>query len=131
MALVAAVGLGVFFISHDRARMVGAGMFGFASAFAFVLNLVLPPLLAETSGDVHRISAGMFTIGYGLALPGSAGRQGGLVPDRHRGGVARAGCDRRALPVARAVGIEIAAPNSEGFAAGYLLRGFRRTPSAP
>jgi hypothetical protein len=65
MALLAAVGLGVFIIPHDWARMVGAGMFGFASAFAFVLNLVLPPLLAETSGDVHRISAGMFTIGYG------------------------------------------------------------------
>jgi hypothetical protein len=51
MALLAVVGLGVFFIPHDWARMVGAGMFGFASAFAFVLNLVLPPLLAETSGD--------------------------------------------------------------------------------
>ena len=47
MALLAAVELGVFFILHDWARMVGAGMFGFASAFAFVMNLVLPPLLAN------------------------------------------------------------------------------------
>jgi CP family cyanate transporter-like MFS transporter len=68
MALCAAAGLGVFFIPHDWARMVGAGMLGFASAFAFVLNLVFPPLLAETPGDVHRISAGMFTIGYGMAF---------------------------------------------------------------
>ncbi len=68
MALLAAVGLGVFFISHDWARMIGAGMLGFAAAFSFVLSLAFPPLLAETPGDVHRISAGMFTIGYGLAF---------------------------------------------------------------
>jgi MFS transporter, CP family, cyanate transporter len=68
MALFAAVGLGVFFIPHDWARIVGAGTLGFAAAFAFVLSLVFPPLLAETPGDVHRISAGMFTIGYGMAF---------------------------------------------------------------
>jgi len=68
MALLAAVGLGVFFIPHDWARMAGAGMLGFSAAFAFVLSLAFPPLLAETPGDVHRISAGMFTIGYGLAF---------------------------------------------------------------
>ncbi|MGH7914898.1 MAG: CynX/NimT family MFS transporter [Candidatus Binataceae bacterium] len=68
MALLAVAGLGVFFIPHDWARMAGAGMIGFASAFAFVLNLAFPPLLAETPGDVHRISAGMFTIGYSLAF---------------------------------------------------------------
>ncbi len=68
MALLAAVGLGVFFIPHDWARMIGAGMLGFAAAFSFVLSLAFPPLLAETPGDVHRISAGMFTIGYGLAF---------------------------------------------------------------
>jgi CP family cyanate transporter-like MFS transporter len=68
MTLFAAVGLGVFFIPHDWARMAGAAMLGFAAAFAFVLSLVFPPLLAETPGDVHRISAGMFTIGYGMAF---------------------------------------------------------------
>jgi MFS transporter, CP family, cyanate transporter len=68
MALCAAVGLGVFFIPQDWARMAGAAMLGFAAAFAFVLSLVFPPLLAETPGDVHRISAGMFTIGYGMAF---------------------------------------------------------------
>ena len=68
MALFAVVGLVVFFIPHDWARLAGAGILGFASAFSFVLNLAFPPLLAETPGDVHRISAGMFTIGYGLAF---------------------------------------------------------------
>jgi CP family cyanate transporter-like MFS transporter len=68
MALLAAAGLGVFFIPHDWARMVGAGLLGFAAAFGFVLSLAFPPLLAETPGDVHRISAGMFTIGYGMAF---------------------------------------------------------------
>ena len=68
MALLAAAGLGVFFIPHDWARMVGAGVLGFAAAFGFVLSLAFPPMLAETPGDVHRISAGMFTIGYGMAF---------------------------------------------------------------
>jgi CP family cyanate transporter-like MFS transporter len=68
MALCAAAGLGVFFIPYDWTRMLGAATLGFASAFAFVLSLVFPPLLAETPGDVHRISAGMFTIGYGMAF---------------------------------------------------------------
>jgi len=48
--------------------LVGAGILGFSSAFAFVLNLAFPALLAERSGDVHRISAGMFTIGYGMGF---------------------------------------------------------------
>ena len=67
MALFAAVALSIFFIPHDWARPIGAGMLGFAAAFAFVLSLVFPPLLAETPGDVRRISAGMFTISYGMA----------------------------------------------------------------
>ncbi|HTQ24688.1 MAG TPA: MFS transporter [Candidatus Binataceae bacterium] len=68
MAILASVGLGVFFIPHDWSRMAGAAILGFAAAFAFVLSLAFPPLLAETPGDVHRISAGMFTIGYGMAF---------------------------------------------------------------
>jgi MFS transporter, CP family, cyanate transporter len=68
MALATAVGLGVFFIPHDWARLAGAAILGFSSAFAFVLILVFPPLLSERSADVHRISAGMFTIGYAMAF---------------------------------------------------------------
>lgn len=68
MAFVAAGGLALFFVPLDWTRLAGAAMMGFAAAFGFVLNLALPPLLAETPADVYRISAGMFTIGYGLAF---------------------------------------------------------------
>jgi CP family cyanate transporter-like MFS transporter len=68
MAVVTAAGLGVFFIPHDWARIAGAALLGFSSAMCFVLNLVFPPLLAERPADVHRVSAGMFTIGYGMAF---------------------------------------------------------------
>ncbi|HTY54669.1 MAG TPA: MFS transporter [Candidatus Binataceae bacterium] len=78
--LLAAAGLAVFFVPHEWARLSGAGILGFAAAFAFILNLALPAVLAEHSEDVHRISAGMFTIGYGMGflLP----LLGGTVWDR-------------------------------------------------
>jgi MFS family permease len=46
-----------------------AGVMGFASAFALVLTLALPPLLAP-HGDVHRFSAGIFVIVYGFSFAG-------------------------------------------------------------
>ncbi len=46
-----------------------AGLLGFASALQFILGLTLPPLLAA-AGDVHRLSAAMFSIGYTLAFVG-------------------------------------------------------------
>jgi len=46
-----------------------AGMLGFTGAFIFVLNLALPPLLAEPH-DVHRLSAGIFSISYTCAFVG-------------------------------------------------------------
>lgn len=45
----------------------GAALIGFSTAFALILTLALAPLLAGP-GDVHRMSAGMFTIGYTLAF---------------------------------------------------------------
>lgn len=50
--------------------LVWAGACGFASALVFVLSLALPPLIAET-GDVHRLSAAMFTLSYTCAGIGS------------------------------------------------------------
>jgi CP family cyanate transporter-like MFS transporter len=47
-----------------------AGGLGFATALIFVLSLALPPILAE-EGDVHRLSAAMFTISYACPLIGS------------------------------------------------------------
>ncbi len=40
-----------------------AALLGFAGASIFVLNLALPPLLAAPQ-DVHRLSAGIFSISY-------------------------------------------------------------------
>jgi CP family cyanate transporter-like MFS transporter len=40
-----------------------AGILGFAAGLVFVLSLALPPLLSA-AGDVHRLSAAMFTITY-------------------------------------------------------------------
>jgi MFS transporter, CP family, cyanate transporter len=46
-----------------------AGLLGFSGAFIFVLNLALPPLLAAPE-DVHRLSAGIFSISYTCAFVG-------------------------------------------------------------
>ena len=45
----------------------GAALLGFASASVLVLMLALPPLLSQPD-DVHRLSAGMFTISYSCAV---------------------------------------------------------------
>ena len=45
----------------------GAAMLGFAAAAILVLMLALPPLLSPPD-DVHRMSAGMFTISYSCAV---------------------------------------------------------------
>ena len=42
-------------------------MLGFATALAFIVTLTLPPRLAA-AGDVHRMSAAVFTIQYGTAF---------------------------------------------------------------
>jgi MFS transporter, CP family, cyanate transporter len=68
MGLVAGLGLAIFFIPHDWSRLLGASILGFSSAFVFILNLAFPPLLARDADEVHRMSAGMFTIGYGLTF---------------------------------------------------------------
>lgn len=47
--------------------VVGAGIAGFFAAAIFVLALALPPLISAPD-DVHRVSAGMFTISYSCAV---------------------------------------------------------------
>jgi CP family cyanate transporter-like MFS transporter len=49
--------------------VVWAAVVGFAAALALVLTLALPPLLAA-AGDVHRFSAGVFSIIYGFSFIG-------------------------------------------------------------
>jgi CP family cyanate transporter-like MFS transporter len=45
----------------------GAALVGFSLAITFVVTLALPPLLSPP-GDVHRMSAGMFTVSFTCAV---------------------------------------------------------------
>jgi CP family cyanate transporter-like MFS transporter len=64
--LCAAAILGIMF--GNAVVIVGsAALIGFADAAVLVLILALPPLLSEPD-DVHRMSAGMFTISYSCAV---------------------------------------------------------------
>jgi CP family cyanate transporter-like MFS transporter len=60
----------VGFIATDPSLAVlWSGLLGFTGAFIFILNLALPPLLAAPN-DVHRLSAGIFSISYSCAFLG-------------------------------------------------------------
>lgn len=56
-------GLGLLLLPIAWLQIAGAGILGFAAAFGLILTLALPPMLTEAH-DVHRLSAGMFAIGY-------------------------------------------------------------------
>jgi CP family cyanate transporter-like MFS transporter len=47
--------------------VVGAAIWGCAGAAVLVLVLALPPLIAAPE-DVHRVTAGVFTISYSCAV---------------------------------------------------------------
>jgi CP family cyanate transporter-like MFS transporter len=47
--------------------VVGCAVWGCAGAAVLVLALALPPLIAPAE-DVHRVTAGMFTISYSCAV---------------------------------------------------------------
>lgn len=67
-SLTAALGgLALMLVPASSAIIMGAGFVGFCGAFQLILVLALPPLLAP-AGDIHRLSAGMFAIGYGLSF---------------------------------------------------------------
>jgi MFS transporter, CP family, cyanate transporter len=67
MGLIGLAGLAALFAPHPVLVVTGAAAIGFSAAFVLILTLALPPLLAAP-GDVHRLSAGMFSIGYSLAF---------------------------------------------------------------
>jgi MFS transporter, CP family, cyanate transporter len=50
--------------------VVAAGVLGFLGAYILVLSFALPAVLAR-AGDVSRLSAGVFTISYGIAFVAS------------------------------------------------------------
>lgn len=70
MPLLTAASLFGIFSPWTWLIVAGAGATGFFGAFVLILTLALPPQLAPAD-DVHRLSAGMFTIGYLLtcAIP--------------------------------------------------------------
>ncbi|MGH7115159.1 MAG: CynX/NimT family MFS transporter [Stellaceae bacterium] len=66
MQVLALLGLAALVAGQPWAVAAGAGIIGFCGAFTLVVTLALPPQIAR-SGDVHRLSAGMFAIGYSLS----------------------------------------------------------------
>jgi CP family cyanate transporter-like MFS transporter len=63
LSLVSLGALGMLLLPIPWVQVLGAGILGFAAAFGLILTLALPPVLAPAA-DVHRLSAGMFAIGY-------------------------------------------------------------------
>ena len=66
-ALLGLASLGALLTGLPVAMITGAAIIGIAAAFVLILTLALPPLLAPPE-DVHRLSAGVLTISYGLAF---------------------------------------------------------------
>jgi CP family cyanate transporter-like MFS transporter len=63
IALTAFVGLACVLTPLGATLILGSGIVGFAAAFLLISALALPPMMARPD-DVHRLSAGMFAIGY-------------------------------------------------------------------
>lgn len=66
MQIVGLFGIGTFLMALPWTAVLGAGVIGFCCAFTLIVTLALPPQMVST-GDVHRLSAGMFAIGYSLS----------------------------------------------------------------
>ncbi len=64
--LMAVAQLGIVF-TPGAGVVIWAFVLGFAAALAFIVALTLPPKLAA-AGDVHRMSAAVFTLQYGAAF---------------------------------------------------------------
>lgn len=58
--------LGILF-GNGPVIVFSAGLLGFASAAILIFMLALPPLLSPAD-DIHRMTAGMFTISYSCAV---------------------------------------------------------------
>jgi MFS transporter, CP family, cyanate transporter len=73
--LLGILGLAGLLAGRPALAVFAAGTIGFCCAFVLILTLALPPQLAP-AGDVHRLSAGMFAIGYTLSclVPPLGGR---------------------------------------------------------
>jgi MFS transporter, CP family, cyanate transporter len=67
MGLLLMVSVASMMVGDGPMIVTGAAVLGFATAATLVLMLALPPLLSAPD-DVHRTSAGMFTISYSCAV---------------------------------------------------------------
>lgn len=65
-ALMATAQLGIV-LTPGAGVVAWALMLGFAAALAFIVVLTMPPRIAA-AGDVHRMSAGIFTFQYAIAF---------------------------------------------------------------
>jgi CP family cyanate transporter-like MFS transporter len=65
--LVCLICLAFIVFTASAVTVASTAVLGFAIGAAFALGLTLPPLLSMT-GEVARVSAAMFTIGYGSAM---------------------------------------------------------------
>jgi CP family cyanate transporter-like MFS transporter len=65
--VIALTGVGGIVLTTNLWTVISAGLIGFACAGVLALALALPALLVPHE-DVPRLAAGMFTIGYGLAM---------------------------------------------------------------
>ena len=65
--MIALTGIGGIVLTANLWTVISAGLIGFACAGVLALALALPALLVPPE-DVPRLAAGMFTIGYGMAM---------------------------------------------------------------
>jgi cyanate permease len=65
-ALMATAQIGIL-LTPGWGVILWAFVLGFAAALSFIVTLTLPPRVAAP-GDVHRMSAAIFTIQYGAAF---------------------------------------------------------------
>jgi MFS transporter, CP family, cyanate transporter len=63
MQIVGLLGIAILLTAGPELSVIGAGVIGFSCASSLIITLALPPQLAAVA-DVHRLSAGMFAIGY-------------------------------------------------------------------
>src|SRR5260370_7614701 len=67
-ALMALAQVGIV-LTPGAGVLLWALVLGFAAALAFIVVLTMPPRIAAP-GDVHRMSAGVFTFQYAIAVVG-------------------------------------------------------------
>jgi CP family cyanate transporter-like MFS transporter len=68
-ALIALLCLGGLLVPEAAVMVAASALIGFVAAFVLILTLAMLPSLAPP-GDVHRLSAGVVTISYGLTFVG-------------------------------------------------------------